>query len=91
MTLSASARTLSGASHSRAAASTSRPMGGAVSRVAPDATAFVDRDVASTLLITSGWRGPHESAARIAWVRETWNAVQPFTKPSAYVNYLDRR
>lgn len=66
------------------------PMGGAVSRVAPEATAFADRDAASTLLITSGWRGPHESEARIAWVRETWNAVQPFTKPSAYVNYLDR-
>jgi FAD/FMN-containing dehydrogenase len=66
------------------------PMGGAVARVAPGATAFADRDAASTLLITSGWRGPHESDARIAWVRETWGAVQAFTKPSAYVNYLDR-
>jgi FAD/FMN-containing dehydrogenase len=65
-------------------------MGGAVSRVAPDATPFADRDAASTLIITSGWRGPHESEARIAWVRETWKAVQPFAKPSAYVNYLDR-
>ena len=64
-------------------------MGGAVSRVAPDATPFADRDAASTLIITSGWRGPHESEARIAWVRETWTAAQPFARPSAYVNYLD--
>ena len=53
--------------------------------VAPDATAFADRDAASTLLITTGG-----TEARIAWARETWNAFQPCAKPSAYVNYLDQ-
>ena len=65
------------------------PMGGAVARVAPDATAFADRDAASTVIIASGWVDPGETEERIAWARETWNALQPFAKPSAYVNYLD--
>jgi FAD/FMN-containing dehydrogenase len=66
------------------------PMGGAISSVAPDATAFADRDAASTLLITTGGTDPHETEARIAWARETWNAFQPHAKASAYVNYLDQ-
>jgi FAD/FMN-containing dehydrogenase len=66
------------------------PMGGAVARIAPDATAFADRDAASTLLITSGWHDPRESEARIAWVRETYTAIQPHARASAYVNYLDQ-
>lgn len=66
------------------------PMGGAIARLAPDATAFADRDAASTLLIATGWSDPQESDARMAWARQTWNAAQPFAKSSAYVNYLDQ-
>ena len=66
------------------------PMGGAIARVAPDATAFADRDAASTLLIATGWLDPRETEARVAWARETWSAVQPYAKASAYVNYLDQ-
>ncbi len=65
------------------------PMGGAVARVASDATAFADRDAASTLLITSGGDDPSKIEARIAWARDTWNAAQRYAKASAYVNYLD--
>jgi hypothetical protein len=66
------------------------PMGGAISRIASDATAFADRDAASTLLITTGWTDPRETETRIAWARATWNAFQPFASSSAYVNYLDQ-
>ena len=66
------------------------PMGGAIARIAPDATAFADRDAASTLLIATGWADPRETEARIAWARETWSAAQPYAKASAYVNYLDQ-
>src|SRR4029078_9024696 len=65
------------------------PMGGAISRLASDATAFADRDAASTLLITSGGEDPSLTAARVAWARETWNAAQSYARASAYVNYLD--
>jgi FAD/FMN-containing dehydrogenase len=66
------------------------PMGGAIARVASDATAFADRDAASTLLIATGWADPRETEARVAWARETWSAAQPYAKASAYVNYLDQ-
>ena len=66
------------------------PMGGAITRVASDATAFADRDAASTLLITSAWTDPRETEARIGWVRETWAALQPYAKPSVFVNYMDQ-
>jgi FAD/FMN-containing dehydrogenase len=66
------------------------PMGGAIARVAPDATAFADRAAASTLLIAAGWADPRQTEARVAWARETWSAAQPYAKPSAYVNYLDQ-
>lgn len=66
------------------------PMGGAIARVAPDATAFPDRDAASTLIIATGWTDLRETEARVAWARETWGAVQPYAKASAYVNYLDQ-
>lgn len=66
------------------------PMGGAVSRIAPGASAFADRDAASTLLIATGWTDPQENDTRIAWARNTWSAAQPFAKASAYVNYLDQ-
>jgi FAD/FMN-containing dehydrogenase len=64
------------------------PMGGAISRIAPDATAFADRDAASTLLITSGWTDPAESDARIAWARTTFAAAQPYSNPTVNINYL---
>ncbi len=66
------------------------PMGGAIARIAPGATAFADRDAASTLLITTGWTDPAETEVRIAWARDTFEAVQPFSKPSAYINYMDQ-
>jgi hypothetical protein len=66
------------------------PMGGGVARVAPDATAFADRDAASTLLIATGWTDPAESEARIGWARDAFAAAQPYAKPSAYINYMDQ-
>ncbi|MFN8591307.1 MAG: FAD-binding oxidoreductase [Thermomicrobiales bacterium] len=66
------------------------PMGGVIARIPPYATAFADRDAASTLLIATGWTDAAETDTRISWARETWQAIQPFTKPSAYVNYLDQ-
>lgn len=65
-------------------------LGGCVSRVAPDATAFAARDAACTLLVTTGWTDPAEHDARIAWVRETWSAAQPYSNTTAYINYLDQ-
>jgi FAD/FMN-containing dehydrogenase len=65
------------------------PMGGAIGRVDATATPFADRDGASTLIITSWWTDPAESAERIAWVKDSWAALQPFATVSGYINYMD--
>ena len=66
-------------------------LGGAIARVAPDATAFADRDAAFTYLVVGSWHDPAETAAKIAWVRGTWEAAaaRHLTRASAYANYLD--
>jgi FAD/FMN-containing dehydrogenase len=61
---------------------------GAVSRVNADATAFGHRDAPFILNILGGWMDPTESDAHIAWVREAWRAVQPYSTGAAYLNFL---
>jgi FAD/FMN-containing dehydrogenase len=63
-------------------------LGGAVARVAPDATAFSERDARYSLLITPAWADPAETDRCIAWGRETWARIQPHAKESVYVNYV---
>jgi FAD/FMN-containing dehydrogenase len=65
------------------------PLGGAVSRVGVDQTAFHHRKVGFSLVIVSMWTDPAESARQIEWTREFWNAMQPFSSEAVYVNYLD--
>jgi FAD/FMN-containing dehydrogenase len=63
------------------------PLGGAQSRVDPDATAFVHRDVPYSLGIWTGWQDPADDQANISWTRAFFDAVQTFGA-GAYVNYL---
>ena len=62
---------------------------GAVRRVKKDETAFGERDAQYSLIITSEWLDPAESKENIQWARDCWQAMQPFTRESVYVNYLD--
>jgi FAD/FMN-containing dehydrogenase len=63
------------------------PIRGAASRVAPDATAFPHRR-GYHLGIYSLWTDRAQADPNVAWVRETWNAVQPFVAGAVYVNEL---
>ncbi|MCM8749774.1 FAD-binding oxidoreductase [Thermomicrobiaceae bacterium CFH 74404] len=63
-------------------------MGGAVSRVAPDATAFVGRDGAHLININAVWTDPTEDDEHIAWAREFFAATEPFSTGGVYVNFL---
>ncbi len=63
-------------------------LGGAVSRVGQDATAFTQRSVPYSLVITSEWTDPAESDRNIQWTRDFWAAMRPFESEAAYVNYL---
>ena len=61
---------------------------GAVCRVDPTATAYPHREPGYNLVLIGQWLDPAETAANIAWVRETYTALEPFMAPRTYVNYL---
>ncbi len=63
-------------------------LGGAVSRVGKDETAFGERSARYNLIITSEWVDPAESEKNIQWTRDFWEAMQPFESEAVYVNYL---
>lgn len=53
--------------------------GGAINRVAPDATAFAHRDAQHNLLLNVGWKMGTDGAPHMAWARNYWTAIEPFT------------
>jgi FAD/FMN-containing dehydrogenase len=62
--------------------------GGAMSRIAPEATAFPHRALDFDIVITSMWTDPAEAERNVAWTRHYWEALQPFAPAAVYVNYL---
>ena len=63
-------------------------MHGAATRVRPEDTAFAHREAHYVLLIVTSWTDAAESERHVRWVRECWDAMQPFTAGTVYVNYL---
>jgi FAD/FMN-containing dehydrogenase len=64
-------------------------LGGAVSRIGKDETAFSERSAPYSLIIVSAWTDPAENDKNIRWTREFWEAMRPYESEAAYVNYLD--
>ena len=63
-------------------------LGGAVARVPEDATAFPNRKAQHNLNIVGAWEMNDPDPERhIAWVRQTWEAMQPFST-GGYVNFM---
>lgn len=54
--------------------------GGAINRVAPDATAFAHRDAQHNLLVNVGWPMGTDAAPHMAWARKFWATLEPFTE-----------
>jgi hypothetical protein len=63
--------------------------GGAVSRVAPDATAFPHRNRDLNLLIDMGWSLGDDPVVGKGWGEALWSTVQPYLSGGVYVNFLD--
>jgi FAD/FMN-containing dehydrogenase len=61
---------------------------GAVTRVAPDATAFPHRQEAFSVLILGQWADRSDTDATIDWVRETFELLQPHLSDARYTNFL---
>jgi hypothetical protein len=71
----------------RATAIFAQTGGGAIARVAPDATAFSQRDARANLLSYVGWRFGEEAGHHIDWLRGYWSGLERFTY-GFYVNDL---
>ncbi|MCC6615795.1 MAG: FAD-binding oxidoreductase [Anaerolineae bacterium] len=62
-------------------------MGGALSRVAPDATAFAHRDAAITIGVESNWADPADDEVNMTWARHVTQALEPFSTGGQYLNF----
>jgi FAD/FMN-containing dehydrogenase len=62
--------------------------GGASGRLPEDATAFPHRQAQYNLVMLSMWQDPADSTRQIAWTRQTFDALQPFSSGRVYVNAL---
>jgi FAD/FMN-containing dehydrogenase len=54
----------------------------------PTDTAFPHRDPGYSVLIIAQWSDPKDNAQNIAWAKETFAALEPFTRHGAYSNYM---
>ena len=64
-----------------------RHMGGAISRVDDQATAYKNRDSQFMLSIDGAWTDPAESERNIAWIRGFWEAMSRFSNGGVYINF----
>ncbi len=61
--------------------------GGAVSRVAPDATAFSHREASFNVLFVGQWKEATEDTRHVQWARDCWDAINPWAS-GVYMNAL---
>ena len=62
-------------------------LGGAVSSVAPEDSAYTHRKAPFILNINTRWdRG--DADEHVAWTRELWSAMRPQSAGGVYVNFL---
>ena len=62
--------------------------GGAIGRVANDGTAFSHRDAIGHLLATVNWKHGDDPTEHIAWLRQYWASLEPFTR-GFYTNDME--
>ncbi len=66
--------------------------GGAINRVAADATAFVHRNAIFSAQYSASWNASDPSsvvAANRSWLTDTWQSMRPYASGQAYQNYVD--
>jgi FAD/FMN-containing dehydrogenase len=62
--------------------------GGAINRVGVEDTAYPLRTAMYALNAVAYWTDPAQDEANIRWSRGMWEAMQPFSPGSVYVNFL---
>jgi FAD/FMN-containing dehydrogenase len=62
-------------------------MGGAISGVDPEDTAFAERGSPYMVSIDGIWTDPEVDEARVEWIRAAWNDISRFGNGSVYLNF----
>ena len=62
-------------------------LGGAVSRVAADATAYGRRDAPYLVTAEATWTDPARNDENIGWARQLVDAMKPFSRGGLYLNF----
>ncbi len=65
------------------------PLGGAIARVDPAATAFPHRGVKFGFGISSGWENATDDEGAIEWTRSLHEKMRPHAVSGVYSNYID--
>ena len=63
-------------------------VGGAMSRVPANATAWPNRDAHFIMNAHTRWREPAQDKACIAWARQLFEATAPYASGSVYINFM---
>jgi FAD/FMN-containing dehydrogenase len=63
-------------------------LGGAIARIADDATAYAHRGVPYLININGVDDDPAQDDEIVAWTRETFDALAPFSTGGVYVNFV---
>jgi hypothetical protein len=62
-------------------------MGGAINRVGPHETAYGERSAPWMSSIDGNWENPDDNQANVAWVRESFNLIAPYSTGTTYTNF----
>jgi hypothetical protein len=63
-------------------------MGGATNRVKPEATAYRHRDAEFIMNVHGRWEDAADDDRCVAWCRELFDAMTPFSTGGVYVNFM---
>jgi FAD/FMN-containing dehydrogenase len=63
-------------------------VGGAAARVPEDETAVGSRRAEFVFNVQGAWEDPAEDGMHMAWARDFWSAMRPFSSGGTYVNFL---
>lgn len=61
--------------------------GGAAGRVDPDKSAFAQRAAEFNIAMTAQWMDPAETATHVAWARDLYAAVEPYSSGMHLLNF----
>jgi FAD/FMN-containing dehydrogenase len=65
------------------------PLDGALNALGEDHSAVGNRDAKGVINISSAWTDRADDDANIAWARDTWTKIRPFSTGGTYVNFLN--